>query len=117
MQLLLLVLLALPAADGPSKAAPPVEQQPADPKAAKVVLVAGSNYYKPGEHEYVAGCAVLADLLRQTPGVAPVLALDWPTRPETFAGARAVVFFLDGGDKHPFLTGDRLAQVQKPANR
>ena len=90
-----------------------VEEQPRDPKAAKVVLVAGPNYYKPGEHEYVAGCAVLAELLRQTPGVAPVLALDWPTKPETFAGARSVVFFLDGGDKHPFLKADRLAQVQK----
>jgi hypothetical protein len=93
-----------------------IEEPPRDPKAAKVVLVAGSNYYKPGEHEYVAGCAVLADLLRQTPGVAPVFALDWPTKPETFAGARAVVFFADGGDKHPFLKGDRLARVQRLAD-
>ena len=30
-----------------------VEEQPKDPKAAKVVLVAGSSYLKPGEHEYV----------------------------------------------------------------
>ena len=91
--------------------APPgvkLEEQPADPKATKIVLVAGSNYFKPGEHEYVAGCAVLADLLRQTPGVAPVLAVDWPKKPETFAGAKAVVFFFDGGDKHAVLKGDRL---------
>jgi hypothetical protein len=47
----------------PAKHEPPVEQQPADPKAAKIVLVAGSNYFKAGEHEYVANCAVLADLL------------------------------------------------------
>jgi len=117
--LLTVALLALPlrAAD-PPKLPPGValEDQPKDPKAAKVVLVAGSNYFKPGEHEYVAGCAVLADLLRQSPGVAPVLALDWPTKPETFAGARAVVFFLDGGDKHPFLKGDRFAQVQQLAD-
>lgn len=80
---------------------------------AKVVLVAGSTVYKPGEHEYVAGCAALADLLKQTPGVAPEVVRDWPTRPETFAGAKAVVFFFDGGDKHAVLRGDRLAEVQK----
>jgi hypothetical protein len=90
-----------------------LEEQPSDRKAAKIVLVAGSNSFKPGEHEYLAGCALLADLLRQTPGVAPVLAADWPTRPETFAGARAVVFFFDGGTKHGFLKGDRAAEVQK----
>jgi hypothetical protein len=95
-------------------AAPPV--RPADPEPAKIVLVAGSNVSKPGEHEYAAGCAVLRDLLRQTPGVAPVVALDWPKGPETLAGAKAVVFFFDGGDKHALLTGDRLAQVRKLAD-
>lgn len=93
-----------------------LEEQPTDPKLAKIVLVAGSNVYKPGEHEYVAGCAVLRDLLRQSPGVFPVLALDWPKKNETFAGAKAVVFFFDGGDKHALLTGDRMAQVQKLAD-
>jgi hypothetical protein len=110
--------LALLLAASPALAADPpipVEVPPTDPKAAKVVLVAGSNYFKPGEHDYVAGCRVLADLLRQTDRVAPVFALDWPKKPETFAGARAVVFVLDGGDKHPFLTGDRLAEVRKLA--
>lgn len=114
---LVLTLVALAASLTPAHGAPatdpPVEQLPTDPTAAKIVLVAGSNHFKPGEHEYVAGCAVLMDMLRQTPGVAPVLALDWPKNPATFAGARAVVFFFDGGDKHAVLTGDRLAQVQK----
>lgn len=97
----------------PSRAEPPVEQLPTDPKAVKIVLVAGSNFYKPGEHEYVGGCAVLMDLLRQTPDVAPVLAIDWPQKPETLKGARAVVLFFDGGDKHGLLKGERLAQFQK----
>ena len=65
---LLAALLAL--ASAATAADPPVEQPPADPKAPKVVLVAGSNYFKAGEHEYVAGCAVLMDLLKQN-GVAP----------------------------------------------
>jgi hypothetical protein len=100
-------------AEQPSRADPPVEQQPTDPKAIKIVLIAGSNFYKPGEHEYVGGCAVLMDLLRQTPGVAPVLAVDWPRKPETLQGARSVVLFFDGGDKHGLLQGDRLAQLQR----
>jgi len=78
--------------------------------------VAGSNFFKAGEHEYVAGCAVLADLLRQTPGVFPVLALDWPKKPETLTGARAVVCFFDGAEKHAFLKDNRLVQVQKLAD-
>lgn len=90
-----------------------LEEQPKDAKLTKVVLVAGSNFFKPGEHEYVAGCAVLMDLLKQTPGVYPVFAVDWPQNPETFKNAKAVVFFFDGGDKHALLKDDRLAQVQK----
>jgi hypothetical protein len=90
-----------------------IEEQPTDAKQTKIVLIAGTNYFKRGEHDYAAGCAVLMDLLRQTPGVFPVLALDWPKNPETFAGAKAVVFFFDGGDKHAVFKGDRLAQVQK----
>src|SRR5215470_466548 len=41
-----------------------LEEQPADAKLVKIVLVAGSTVYKPGEHEYVAACALLRDLLR-----------------------------------------------------
>jgi hypothetical protein len=99
-------------ADAPAKNNPPVEQAPADPNAPKVVLIAGSSFFKPGEHEYVAGCAVLMDLLKQN-GVAPVLAIDWPKKPETLSGAKAVVFFFDGADKHQVLKDDRVAKIQK----
>ena len=90
-----------------------LEEQPKDATQAKVVLIAGSNYFKAGEHEYIAGCAVLFDLLKQTPGVFPVLAVDWPKKAETFAGAKAVVFLFDGGDKHALLKEKRLDQIQK----
>src|SRR5215471_11624935 len=114
------LLLAQPLQAGePKLKLPPgvtLEEQPKDAKQVKIVLVAGGNFFKPGEHEYVAGCAVLMDLLRQTPDVFPVLAVDWPQKPETFQGAKAVVFFHDGGDKHAFLKGDRFAQVQKLAD-
>lgn len=93
-----------------------LEEQPKDAKLAKIVFIAGSNFYKPGEHEYIGGCAVLMDLVRQTPGVFPVLALDWPKNPETFKNAKAVVFFLDGGDKHPVLKGGKLVETIKLAD-
>lgn len=117
---LLVILIASPlnagAQDAAAVAGVPGEELPGDPKLAKIVLVAGSNFFKPGEHEYVAGCAVLRDLLRQTPGVFPVVALDWPKKPETLAGAKSVVFFFDGGDKHGWLADDRLTQMQKLAD-
>jgi hypothetical protein len=88
----------------------------AQPPATRVVLVAGSNFFKPGEHEYAGGCRVLAELLKQTPGALPQVVLDWPKDAGMLAGARAVVFFFDGGDKHAVLQGDRLTQVQKLAD-
>lgn len=107
----------------PGRAAPPNVMLPsgivledvtaAEPGAAKIVLIAGSNRVKPGEHDYLNGCIVLWKLLRQTPGVAPVLAVDWPEKPETLAGARAIVMLFDGGDKHALLKQDRLMQIQK----
>src|SRR5262245_37894957 len=113
--LLLITVASVALAQPPAKNAPPIEEPPADPKAAKIVIIAGSNYFKAGEHDYVGAASVLADLLRQTPGVAPVIALDWPKKPETLAGAKAVVFFFDGAEKHAAIKGDRLAQVQKLA--
>ena len=70
--LLISLVSSLPVLAAEPAARPAIEELPSNPKAAKVVLIAGSNFYKPGEHDYVAGCSVLADLLRQTPGVAPV---------------------------------------------
>jgi trehalose utilization protein len=93
-----------------------LEEQPRNAKLTKIVFIAGSNFYKPGEHEYIGGCALLMDLVKQTPGVFPVLALDWPKNPDTFKDARAVVFLLDGGDKHPALKGQRLVQIMKLAD-
>ena len=92
-----IAVLLLGFLSGPGQAAEParqlpggitLEEPPSDPALARIVLVAGSSVYKPGEHEYLAGCVALADLLRQTPGVFPVLAVDWPEKPETLAGGQ-----------------------------
>jgi hypothetical protein len=92
-----------------------LEQRSPDSKLAKIVFIAGSNFYKPGEHEYIGGCAVLMDLVQQTPGTFPVLALDWPKQPETLTDAKAVVLFRDGGDKHAVIDPARRKQLDQLA--
>jgi type 1 glutamine amidotransferase len=92
----------------------PLEKQPNDPALKKIVLVAGRASHGPGEHEFFAGCAILMKLLHQTPGVFPVMARDgWPKKPETLEHAAAVVFYMDGGDRHPILDKEHKEAVQK----
>jgi type 1 glutamine amidotransferase len=90
-----------------------IEEQPADANLHKIVLVAGRQSHGPGEHEFFAGCAILMKLLKQTPGVFPVMARDgWPKNPKTFENAKAVVFYMDGGGGHPIIQKDHRDVVQ-----
>src|SRR5262245_16485214 len=92
----------------------PLEKQPTDPKLKKIVLVAGRASHGPGDHEFFAGCALLMKMLQQTPGVFPVMARDgWPKKPETFDNATSVVFYMDGGGRHPILDMGHKEVVQK----
>lgn len=95
----------------------PLETTPADPAAAKIVLVAGAPSNRPGQHEYFAGCALLMDWLKTVPGVAPVLVANgWPRDASVFNGARSVLFFLDGGAKLSFLEPARLERLRQLAD-
>ncbi|HEV3236304.1 MAG TPA: ThuA domain-containing protein [Gemmataceae bacterium] len=115
--LIILAGLAVRAADVDphDQSGVPIEKQPTDPKLAKIVLIAGRASHGPGEHEFFAGCSVLMKLLQQTSGVYPVMARDgWPKHPEeTFKDAKAVVFFMDGGDHHPVLQEGHVEEIQK----
>jgi type 1 glutamine amidotransferase len=93
----------------------PLEKQPPEgAKVTKIVLVAGRKSHRAGEHEFFAGCAVLMKLLQQTSGVFPVMARDgWPKNPQTFEGAKSVVFFMDGGGGHPIIQRDHREVVQR----
>jgi type 1 glutamine amidotransferase len=92
----------------------PLEKQPSDPNATKIVLVAGRQSHGPGEHEFFAGCALLMKMLQETRGVAPVMARDgWPKSPQTFEGAKSVVFFMDGGSGHPIIQKQHMEVVQR----
>lgn len=102
-------------ADAHDQSVVPVEVPPNDPASAKIVLIAGapSLEHPPGAHEFFAGSALLAKLLCQTPGVTPVLVKNgWPSDPAIFAGAKAVVLYLDGRDHHPLADPARLAALR-----
>jgi trehalose utilization protein len=92
-----------------------LEDNPPDKTGTKVVLIVGSNYFKAGEHDYLASARVLAVLLKQTPNVVPVVAADWPKKPETLRDAKVVVFLFDGAEKHGLVKENRLADIQKLA--
>jgi hypothetical protein len=85
--------------------------------AARIVLVAGSVRIedRPGHHDYLGSCRLLADLLEQTPGVSAVVVRDgWPDEEAVFEGARSIVLYNAGGRKQAHLpSAQRIACVQR----
>jgi hypothetical protein len=67
------------------------------------VLIAGKDSHGRGEHEFRAGCILLAKALNENvPGVEAVCTFDgWPADDKIFDGAAAVVIYCDGGKGHP----------------
>ena len=83
-----------------------------------VLLIAGSVSNKVGQHEYFAGCTLLANWLRQNPGVVPVQAAEgWPTDESLIDRAKVIVVFADGGAKLPFLEPQRMERVRAAMKR
>src|SRR5690242_783177 len=79
----------------------------------KIVLIAGNPSHGPGEHEFNAGTLLLAKCLGEIDGIEPVVVKGgWPRDESVFDGARAVVFFMDGGGGHPMIQGDRLETMK-----
>src|SRR5262249_30871745 len=80
----------------------------------KVVLIAGRPSHGPGEHEFNAGTKLLVKCLMEVPGVDPVfVAGGWPQNEDVFQGARAVVFFMDGGAGHPMIQTRRRMETMR----
>lgn len=78
----------------------------------KVVLLAGSRSHGAGEHEFRAGCLLLAEGLRTVPGMtALVVSNGWPADVSVFDGAAAVVMYADGGQGHPAIRPERLKLI------
>ncbi|MFT5467215.1 MAG: hypothetical protein ACI8UO_002319 [Verrucomicrobiales bacterium] len=83
----------------------------------KIVIIAGAvkEVDRVGHHDYLGGCRLLEELLKQTPGVHTVLVKqDWPESEVVFDNAAALVFYTDGGGKQAYLqTPERIATIQK----
>lgn len=91
---------------------------PADFKGKVVLLIAGKQSHGPGDHEFFAGTAILVNLLKQNPGVWPIMVRDgWPKNEELFEKADSVMFYMDGRQGHPVVQkdakGDRMDRIQK----
>jgi type 1 glutamine amidotransferase len=96
-----------------SKVALEVEP-PADFTGKKIVIIAGRASHGPGDHEFFAGCAILVNLLKQTPNVWPVMVRDgWPKNEKVFDNAASVIFYMDGRNGHPVVQNNRLEFMQK----
>lgn len=68
------------------------------PDAKRIVFIAGSRSHASGEHEFRAGCLLLAKALNEQSGLnvkAEVVGVDWARNPEVLAGADAVVVYCD----------------------
>ncbi len=91
----------------------PLEVDAPDASMTKIVLLAGSVSNKPGQHEYFAGCSLLMKVLKQTPGVWPVMAAEgWPKNEAIFNNAKAVVSYMDAGEKLAWLEPARWEKMR-----
>src|SRR5260370_39776633 len=80
----------------------------------KIVLVAGKPRHGPGQHEFNAGTLLLEKCLRQNEGIETVVVKGgWPENDKVFDGASGIVLYMDGGDKHPLIMGNRLESMGK----
>ena len=90
----------------------------------KLVLVAGRPSHGPGEHEHRAGTLLVEKCLDAhfSRAALPQLVTEtytggWPADPTAFDNADAIFFYADGGNGHPVLQSNRLAQVDALAKR
>lgn len=93
-----------------------------NPPSRTLVLVAGKPSHPPRMHEFNAGVQLLAQCLRQAPGLpltTRVVLNGWPADERVFDGADAVVFYMDGGARHDIVqdAGRRLAKIDDWARR
>ena len=86
--------------------------------ARRIALVAGKPSHPTLMHEYRAGFELLKKGLDRVPGVqASVYTDGWPADPQVIATADAIILFMDGGDRHAALAGDRLQALAAAMKR
>ena len=91
------------------------------PEPVKIGLVSGVVKIpdKVGHHDYRAGCALAASLLKQTSGTSVTTVRDgWPEDDSIFDAVRSLVFYTGGLNKHVFLKSTRrLERIQRLIDR
>ncbi len=81
-----------------------------------IVLCAGSRSHGKGEHEFRAGCLLLAEALNRLPGYhATVVSNGWPADVAVLKSADAILLYADGGDGHPAIKPERLKLLDELA--
>ena len=73
----------------------------------KIVLVAGKDSHRNGDHEFLAGCHLLANILNksgQSVKVTVVEERNWPKSNQVFDEADAIIIYSDGHKAHPLNT-------------
>lgn len=86
------------------------EKTTGSPEDLRVVLIPGSEMAtKPsGDHEYLAGCALLMEMLQNIEGVHPVLVQqDWPKNEAILEKANVLVVYSNGDGKQGFLQNEQ----------
>lgn len=88
----------------PDASATPSQRETAADKHASdkhIVLVAGKPSHPPRMHEFKAGSMLMAECLKDVPGLKVSVVLGgWPKDESIFDSADAIVFFMDGGGGH-----------------
>lgn len=75
----------------------------------KLLLIAGTPSHGPGDHEFNAGVQLLAKCLESVEGLETVVQLNgWPEDESKFDGVDGILMYMDGGENHPAVQGDRL---------
>lgn len=71
----------------------------------KIIFITAPNNHSKGEHEYKAGCHLLAKLLSENmPGVSTqVFDNGWPEDSSLFNKASSIVLYCNGGERHLLL--------------
>jgi hypothetical protein len=111
--------LVLPAGLGSASATAPEPVASAEVQDAakrKVVFVAGRRSHGYGSHDHWAGSLLLSKWLTDNhPQIEAVVHRDgWPTDPNAFDNAAAIVIYSDGGGGHPAVKHlDQLGAMMK----
>lgn len=72
----------------------------------RIVLIAGKPSHPSGQHEFNAGAILLARALNQQSSLdvhVHVVHNGWPNDESVFEGAKAIVIYSDGNQKHPTM--------------